>query len=94
MLINIANLNIVVSIRAPAWGATQCFQQPCLGVRFQFALPHGERRARIDTPQTGNGFQFALPHGERLGVFGVRRKRGGFQFALPHGERLVGFMRG
>ena len=34
---------VVVSIRAPAWGATNTAFMPSPTCRFQFALPHGER---------------------------------------------------
>ena len=77
-----------VSIRAPAWGATHrrpdtdAWQQgfnsrsrmgsdtrdrPNCGCapKFQFALPHGERRPGSTRLLHGCPFQFALPHGER-----------------------------
>ena len=76
-----------VSIRAPAWGATQIVIAAHRRIRFQFALPHGERLTGLTMPPPYKVFQFALPHGERLcvrrpGNYGAR-----FQFALPHGER-------
>ena len=62
---SVVGITPVVSIRAPAWGATHCVAAHYPQVEFQFALPHGERRLSgqaISTPLT---FQFALPHGER-----------------------------
>ena len=38
----------VVSIRAPAWGATRLFDHPSGADGFQFALPRGERRGWCD----------------------------------------------
>ena len=35
-----------VSIHAPAWGATNVVACKALHARFQFTLPHGERRGR------------------------------------------------
>ena len=56
-------------------------------VRFQFALPHGERRIRVLGYSVMRTFQFALPHGERrIGVV-APLLNAWFQFALPHGER-------
>ena len=76
-----------VSIRAPAWGATDSILPKQSLPMFQFALPHGERRFLIRSIPTAARFQFALPHGERhiqnhLSAF-IKQ----FQFALPHGER-------
>ena len=34
----------VVSIHAPAWGATACYYVLDVFVKFQSTLPHGERR--------------------------------------------------
>ena len=56
----------IVSIRAPAWGATQVFNQVALIPLFQFALPRGERPESIATFAIDTQFQFALPRGERL----------------------------
>ena len=33
----------VVSIHAPAWGATAQLEALAISLRFQFTLPHGER---------------------------------------------------
>ena len=55
-----------VSIRAPAWGATDAVGgNACLQL-FQFALPHGERLRLLVGLASQWRFQFALPHGERL----------------------------
>ena len=55
----------VVSIHAPAWGATF---PTCACARahvFQFTLPHGERRGERAHGLPFLAFQFTLPHGER-----------------------------
>ena len=36
-----------VSIRAPAWGATSIHHSCVRRLRFQFALPRGERRTAL-----------------------------------------------
>ena len=35
------------------------------GVKFQFTLPHGERRVVLGCSLSTPTFQFTLPHGER-----------------------------
>ena len=57
--------NDLVSIHAPAWGATNQTAQIVPFPKFQFTLPHGERPARPRRNQTPSRFQFTLPHGER-----------------------------
>ena len=60
---------VLVSIHAPAWGATTSARMFTRGAMFQFTLPRGERHAR--TPRVGlvDPFQFTLPRGERLGRY-------------------------
>ena len=55
----------IVSIRAPAWGATRPAWRSSPNRRFQFALPRGERRSTNVERLNIKGFQFALPRGER-----------------------------
>ena len=55
----------IISIRAPARGATSMRTARCRTVLFQSALPRGERLLQ-DPDQAGfSGFQSALPRGER-----------------------------
>ena len=54
-----------VSIRAPAWGATDIYMRYVTTHLFQFALPRGERRILPTTHSMPLLFQFALPRGER-----------------------------
>ena len=68
-----AHINwFIVSIHAPAWGATfpAWLNSSLLG--FQFTLPHGERRLAASRESCLLRFQFTLPHGERrLSTLGV-----------------------
>ena len=77
----------MVSIRAPAWGATRSRKSPRSSARFQFALPRGERRAVASVTPLAVTFQFALPRGERRRLLMRTGRFSGFQFALPRGER-------
>ena len=76
-----------VSIRAPAWGATRSGSGAQRVLRFQFALPRGERPLRLPRPLTEQLFQFALPRGERQFRGAQSEDARTFQFALPRGER-------
>ena len=81
---------IIVSIHAPAWGATGVPASHSVQVPFQSTLPHGERRK-------------AFYPGERnYRSFNPRSRMGSdslgllpsmsiykFQSTLPHGERLI-----
>ena len=80
--------DMMVSIHAPAWGATRLLVPPLRPIMFQFTLPHGERPATGTVSGSSLKFQFTLPHGERRPCRGGRRREYGFQFTLPHGERL------
>ena len=56
---------ILISIHAPAWGAT-CSCPARLAIpTFQSTLPHGERPSRMVSTAIGLPFQSTLPHGER-----------------------------
>ena len=56
---------IVVSIRAPARGATPAHRDPIARARFRSALPRGERHGRRRRLQATGRFRSALPRGER-----------------------------
>ena len=77
-----------VSIRAPAWRATEEGGALRTPPRFQFALPRGERLRVITSMPMRSAFQFALPRGERRPAAASWRMAWLFQFALPRGERL------
>ena len=55
----------MVSIRAPARGATKIWGRVVRSYEFQFALPRGERRGVFRIVDKQSLFQFALPRGER-----------------------------
>jgi len=77
----------IVSIRAPAGGATFVSVKDQAFGAFQSALPRGERRGAADSDQGTDKFQSALPRGERRVSVYVLSKRMLFQSALPRGER-------
>ena len=78
----------VVSIHAPARGATPHAISSKSFTLFQSTLPHGERPSPIQSYKSPKPFQSTLPHGERLNgaVCIVALQK--FQSTLPHGERL------
>ncbi len=55
----------VVSIHAPAWGATRLRVRSSNDSLFQSTLPHGERRKKATMAIITPMFQSTLPHGER-----------------------------
>ena len=55
----------VVSIHAPARGATGNSQAKGAEHMFQFTLPRGERLTMRGMPVVSSLFQFTLPRGER-----------------------------
>ena len=55
----------IVSIHAPAWGATLTGEVLGASYQFQFTLPHGERQGLPIHQNQKDEFQFTLPHGER-----------------------------
>ena len=79
-----------VSIRAPAWGATDQLAEIADDGTFQFALPRGERLPPPIANSSGGRFQFALPRGERQASTASPPTSAVFQFALPRGERPGG----
>ena len=56
----------LVSIHAPAWGATDSRAFRAVHLLFQFTLPRGERRLLGPGDEDDEEFQFTLPRGERL----------------------------
>ena len=55
----------IISIHAPAWGATYCRHAGACSAQFQFTPPRGGRLPRIPTPLTRFLFQFTPPRGGR-----------------------------
>ena len=68
----------LVSIRAPAWGATMGRDLYPAYDTFQSALPHGERLGDLFHVLANALFQSALPHGERLQLHSRLRPLYGF----------------
>ncbi len=77
----------IVSIHAPARGATDV--RVIIGVvcLFQSTPPHGERPVRLPTKAKEIWFQSTPPHGERPNVGHQINHVGEFQSTPPHGER-------
>ena len=55
----------MVSIHAPAWGATYAVNVRHAANAFQSTLPHGERPTDPGGVPIAQEFQSTLPHGER-----------------------------
>jgi len=55
----------IVSIHAPARGATATRNREARPTRFQSTLPRGERQITDQTVKAGKMFQSTLPRGER-----------------------------
>ncbi len=86
----IVTLPIVVSIHAPARGATNYitgldFNSRCFNPRSRTGSDPGIRTHYKSLPL----FQSTLPHGERRGDERYRCRYYRFQSTLPHGERLA-----
>ena len=79
---------LLVSIRAPAWGATLSVSLIVRKLIVSIRAPAWGAMTRTARFFITALFQFALPHGERHGLTVIRRLANLFQFALPHGERL------
>ena len=78
----------LVSIHAPAWGATLRWLSRTRRPTFQSTLPHGERRHHTVRRLPSQEFQSTLPHGERRNRTFTLQRSIRFQSTLPHGERL------
>ena len=77
----------MISIHAPARGATWCCQNNQVSVIFQSTLPRGERRFGDHASWSDVKFQSTLPRGERLNWITVQIRAREFQSTLPRGER-------
>ena len=80
----------VVSIHAPAWGATWARTlMMAVPLLFQSTLPHGERRAgRHRHPGRNNSFNPRSRMGSDRVTVAIILAGAMFQSTLPHGERL------
>ena len=79
----------LISIHAPARGAT-CFMISSISrLIFQSTLPRGERPCRKSSSSSGLLFQSTLPRGERLMLGGTYEHEKAFQSTLPRGERRI-----
>ena len=84
--INIVISGDVISIHAPAWGATQGNAARMVAYQFQSTLPHGERP---DSRHSQDMSCYFNPR-SRMGSDSRRwmdLRCAGFQSTLPHGER-------
>ena len=61
-----ARRRMIVSIHAPAWGATQPERHKPLHLQFQSTHPHGVRRICPSPAVLSRLFQSTHPHGVRL----------------------------
>ncbi len=79
----------MVSIHAPAWGATGV-QVPLAAplFRFQSTPPHGGRRWDYAKSISDKEFQSTPPHGGRRKTPSFKIAFGEFQSTPPHGGRL------
>ena len=84
----LADIDLNVSIHAPAWGATFRVMMRGAVMVFQFTLPRGERPIKRQSLTLSDVFQFTLPRGERPRLHRAIAQRITFQFTLPRGERL------
>ena len=78
----------LVSIHAPAWGATFVHLAFSIPSAVSIHAPAWGATHPPRVPQPKRQFQFTLPHGERLCTKAMRVPSVAFQFTLPHGERL------
>ena len=76
----------IVSIHAPAWGATRWHREQVRRVLFQFTPPRGGRLRRFMRSYRPR-FQFTPPRGGRQ-TFETSLRRSAFQFTPPRGGRL------
>ena len=78
----------IISIHAPARGATFVVMRRLMRKIFQSTLPRGERLFFANTAILHLRFQSTLPRGERPLALTPTRRRKQFQSTLPRGERL------
>ena len=86
-------LQLPVSIRAPARGATAAYNAGAGNIGFQSAPPHGGRQGARPNPPPVDQFQSAPPHGgrppciavfARIGAVSIRAPARGATPAQPH----------
>ena len=70
-----SSFEIMISIHAPAWGATSALEERVSTLEFQSTLPHGERQYGTSVSSLVSLFQSTLPHGERPTATGLSRVR-------------------
>ena len=80
-------VRLVISIHAPARGATPGCGSPDIHRIFQSTLPRGERRSSRPERNPEQRFQSTLPRGERLVTDILSVLHLIFQSTLPRGER-------
>ena len=80
---------LIVSIHAPARGATQFEPVRIVLDKFQSTPPHGERQAAPAPLFSFVLFQSTPPHGERPPLPDSDAALSLFQSTPPHGERLL-----
>ena len=78
----------VVSIHAPAWGATVTGSNLAIANWFQSTRPHGARLKVSPSLESLHWFQSTRPHGARQISITSVRCRSLFQSTRPHGARL------
>ena len=82
-------ISILISIHAPARGATSFSRQDFISQSFQSTLPRGERLYCNVTSALLSEFQSTLPRGERQVASKVTVTVVKFQSTLPRGERPI-----
>ena len=82
--------HIVVSIHAPAKGATVSASSIWMSYRqFQSTLPRRERQNAIENRRFDNMFQSTLPRRERHSIDAIQASKIKFQSTLPRRERRL-----
>ena len=77
----------LVSIHAPAWGATRVIDGAIGKVQVSIHAPAWGATTPRPPPRSRKRFQFTLPRGERRHRHASRLWHRQFQFTLPRGER-------
>ena len=79
----------IISIHAPARGATPTYNAIADVIIFQSTLPRGERHHRLCSMPNSLLFQSTLPRGERQRLYHYSEYSIKFQSTLPRGERRI-----
>ena len=79
----------IISIHAPAWGATQLGELDDASLQFQSTHPHGVRHFHVYSVYNGIQFQSTHPHGVRHRSVAFQHCSKKFQSTHPHGVRLT-----